>query len=123
HKMADQRLAVFDLGGGTFDVSILAIESGVFEVLSTAGDSDLGGDDFDRALIRLMLDEFQAKHALDLSGDAVALQRLKEAAERAKIELSSAMVTDINLPFLAAGSAGPIHVQRELSRGELEAVC
>jgi molecular chaperone DnaK len=123
HKMTDQRLAVFDLGGGTFDVSILAIESGVFEVLSTAGDTRLGGDDFDRALIRMLAAEFIDKHQIDLTSDPVALQRLKEAAERAKIELSSAMVTDINLPFLAAGPGGPIHLQRELSRGELESIC
>jgi molecular chaperone DnaK len=95
----------------------------VFEVLSTAGDTRLGGDDFDRALIRVMASEFESKHGIDLTRDPVALQRLKEAAERAKVELSSAMVTDINLPFLAAGPAGPIHLQRELSRGELEAVC
>jgi molecular chaperone DnaK len=121
--MSDQRIAVFDLGGGTFDISILAIESGVFEVLSTAGDTRLGGDDFDRVIIRLLIDEFNQTHQIDLAGDPVALQRLKEAAERAKIELSSAMATDVNLPFLAAGPAGPIHLQRELSRGELEAVC
>jgi molecular chaperone DnaK len=123
HRMTDQRLAVFDLGGGTFDISILAIESGVFEVLSTAGDTRLGGDDFDRALIAVLAREFEAQHGLDLLGDPVALQRLKEAAERAKIELSSALTTDINLPFLAAGAGGPVHLQRELSRGELESIC
>src|ERR1044071_989068 len=99
---SNQRIAVFDLGGGTFDISILAIENGVFEVLSTYGDTTLGGDDFDRVIIDLLADEFHKENALDLRGDSVALQRLKEAAERAKIELSSAMKTDINLPFIPA---------------------
>ncbi len=116
----DQRVAVFDLGGGTFDISILAIENGVFEVLATAGDTMLGGDDFDRALIDLLCDDFLVQHQVDLRTDAVALQRLKEAAERAKIELSSAMTTDVNLPFIAVGAGGPVHLMRELSRGELE---
>jgi molecular chaperone DnaK len=120
---ADQRVAVFDLGGGTFDISILAIENGVFEVLATSGDTTLGGDDFDRALIELLADEFLTAHNLDLRGDAVALQRLKEAAERAKIELSSSMNTDVNLPFIAIGPAGPMHLTRTLSRGELERAC
>lgn len=120
HRNADQRLAVFDLGGGTFDISILTIESGVFEVLSTHGDSNLGGDDFDRVLIETFVEEFRETHSHDLSEDSIALQRLKEAAERAKIELSSATHTDINLPFLAANASGPMHFQRELSRGELE---
>lgn len=119
----NQRLAVFDLGGGTFDISILAIENGVFEVLSTYGDTSLGGDDFDRMIIDLLADEFQTQHGIDLRGDSVALQRLKEAAERAKIELSSAMTTDVNLPFIAAGPAGPLHLMRELERGQLERAC
>jgi len=119
----NQRLAVFDLGGGTFDISILAIENGVFEVLSTYGDTSLGGDDFDRMIIDLLADEFQSQHGIDLRGDSVALQRLKEAAERAKIELSSAMTTDVNLPFIAAGPAGPLHLMRELERGQLERAC
>ncbi|HTR50975.1 MAG TPA: molecular chaperone DnaK [Kofleriaceae bacterium] len=119
----NQRLAVFDLGGGTFDISILAIENGVFEVLSTYGDTALGGDDFDRVIIDLLAEEFKAQNTLDLRGDSVALQRLKEAAERAKIELSSAMSTDINLPFIAAGPQGPIHLARELERGQLERAC
>jgi len=114
---------VFDLGGGTFDISILAIENGVFEVLSTYGDTALGGDDFDRVIIDLLADEFQAQHNINLRGDSVALQRLKEAAERAKIELSSAMTTDINLPFIAAGAQGPVHLMRELERGQLERAC
>jgi len=120
---ADQRVAVFDLGGGTFDISILAIENGVFEVLATSGDTALGGDDFDRALITLLADEFQAGHGIDLRQDQVSLQRLKEAAEQAKIELSSTMSTDVNLPFIAVGEEGPIHLTRSLSRGELERVC
>jgi molecular chaperone DnaK len=119
----NQRLAVFDLGGGTFDISILAIENGVFEVLSTYGDTALGGDDFDRLIIDLLADEFNTQHGMDLRNDSVALQRLKEAAERAKIELSSAMTTDINLPFIAAGPQGPIHLMRELERGQLERAC
>jgi molecular chaperone DnaK len=120
---ADQRVAVFDLGGGTFDISILAIENGVFEVLATSGDTTLGGDDFDRALIELLAQEFQVAHGVDLRGDAVALQRLKEASEQAKIELSSAMNTDVNLPFVAIGPDGPMHLMRTLSRGELERAC
>jgi molecular chaperone DnaK len=122
HHQQDQRLAVFDLGGGTFDISILAIESGVFEVLATSGDTELGGDDFDRALIDNLAKDFLKHHDIDLRKDSVALQRLKEAAERAKIELSSAMTTDINLPFIAAGPSGPMHLQREVSRGEFESL-
>jgi molecular chaperone DnaK len=120
HQDKDQRVAVFDLGGGTFDISILAIENGVFEVLATSGDTMLGGDDFDRAVIDVLCDEFRETHGVDLRGDAVSLQRLKEAAERAKIELSSSMTTDVNLPFIAVGAGGPVHLMRELSRGELE---
>jgi molecular chaperone DnaK len=116
----NQRLAVFDLGGGTFDISILAIENNVFEVLATHGDTTLGGDDFDRVIIDLLADQFKTEHGLDLRQDSVALQRLKEAAERAKIELSSAMATDVNLPFIAAGTSGPLHLIRELERGQLE---
>ena len=123
HHQANQRLAVFDLGGGTFDISILAIENGVFEVLSTYGDTSLGGDDFDRIIIDLLADDFQGINGIDLRTDSVALQRLKEAAERAKIELSSAMTTDVNLPFIAAGPAGPLHLMRELERGQLERAC
>src|SRR5512140_883614 len=119
----NQRLAVFDLGGGTFDISILAIENGVFEVLATHGDTSLGGDDFDRVIIDLLAGEFLAEHGINLRNDSVALQRLKEAAERAKIELSSAMTTDVNLPFIAAGAKGPVHLMRELERGQLERAC
>jgi len=123
HHSQNQRVAVFDLGGGTFDISILAIENGVFEVLATSGDTMLGGDDFDRSVIDLLCDEFKTSQGVDLRGDAVALQRLKEAAERAKIELSSAMTTDVNMPFVAVGAGGPLHLMRELSRGELERSC
>lgn len=117
------RVAVFDLGGGTFDISILTVEHGVFQVLATSGDTELGGDDFDRAVIEMLVADFQEAHSVDLRKDPVALQRLKEAAERAKIELSAAMRTDIQLPFIASGPQGPIHLQRELSRGELEKAC
>ncbi|HEU5057580.1 MAG TPA: molecular chaperone DnaK [Kofleriaceae bacterium] len=123
HKQADQKLAVFDLGGGTFDISILDMQAGVFEVLATSGDTHLGGDDFDRRLVEMLIEEFRARNAIDLEKDPVALQRLKEAAERAKIELSSALTTEINLPFLAADASGPMHLSRELSRGELESAC
>jgi molecular chaperone DnaK len=119
----NQRLAVFDLGGGTFDISILAIENGVFEVLATHGDTTLGGDDFDRVIIDLLAEQFLSENRMDLRADSVALQRLKEAAERAKIELSSAMTTDVNLPFIAAGAGGPLHLMRELERGQLERAC
>jgi molecular chaperone DnaK len=123
HRQTDQKLAVFDLGGGTFDISILEMQSGVFEVLATSGDTHLGGDDFDRRIIDLLIEEFRARNAMDLAQDPVALQRLKEASERAKIELSSSMTTEINLPFLAADAGGPIHLSREVSRGELESAC
>src|SRR5690606_36228556 len=99
HRGVDQKLAVFDLGGGTFDISILNMEGGVFEVLATSGDTHLGGDDFDRRVIEILAEEFRAQEGLDLLSDCVALQRLKEAAERAKLELSVAMTTEINLPF------------------------
>jgi molecular chaperone DnaK len=122
-QQKDQKIAVFDLGGGTFDVSILRVQSGVFEVLSTNGDTFLGGDDFDRRMIEVIAAEFQSQHGVDLRTDPVALQRLKEAAERAKIELSSSLITDINLPFLAVGPAGPLHLQREIKRSEMESIC
>src|SRR5262249_41242993 len=120
HQQKNQRVAVFDLGGGTFDISILAIENGVFEVLAVNGDTFLGGDDFDRRLIESLAAEFRTQTGVDLAADPVALQRLKEAAERAKIELSSSLITDINLPFLAIGPAGPLHLAREIKRVELE---
>jgi molecular chaperone DnaK len=123
HHQQNQRLAVFDLGGGTFDVSILAIENGVFEVLATAGDTTLGGDDFDRVIINMLVESFKQEQGIDLSTDAVALQRLKEASERAKIELSSTMSTDVNLPFIAVGASGPVHLMKELDRGSIERAC
>jgi molecular chaperone DnaK len=123
HQQKDQRVAVFDLGGGTFDISILTIENGVFEVLAVNGDTFLGGDDFDRRVIEALAAEFMTQTGCDLGADPMALQRLKEASERAKIELSSSLVTDINLPFLAVGPDGPLHFAREIKRVELEALC
>jgi len=117
------RVAVYDLGGGTFDISILELADGVFRVRSTAGDTFLGGEDFDNALVEHMLAAFMEQNHMDLRGDRMALQRLKDAAERAKIELSSAMVTEINLPFLAAGPDGqPRHLIMSMERGDLEAL-
>src|SRR5690349_12010798 len=117
------RVAVYDLGGGTFDISILELADGVFRVRSTAGDTFLGGEDFDNAIVEHMLDAFTQQNAMDLRGDRMALQRLKDAAERAKIELSSTDTTEINLPFLAAGSDGqPRHLITQLSRDDLEAL-
>jgi molecular chaperone DnaK len=115
-KDDEQTVLVFDLGGGTFDVSVLEIAEGVFDVKSTAGDSQLGGDDWDQALIDWMVVTFRNEHGVDLSKDRMALQRLKEAAEKAKIELSSSQETSINLPFLTATDAGPLHFEQSLSR-------
>src|SRR5205814_2006705 len=105
-KQGEKRIAVYDLGGGTFDISILEIGEGVFEVRATNGDTHLGGDDFDARIIEWLADGFQAAHGVDLRGDRMALQRLKEAAERAKVELSSALETEINLPFITADEKG-----------------
>jgi molecular chaperone DnaK len=116
----DEKLAVYDLGGGTFDISILDVGDGVFEVLSTSGDTHLGGDDFDRAIIEWAAGEFLAQEGLDLRTDAMALQRLAEAAERAKIELSSVLQTEINLPFITATASGPKHLNLTLTRSKLE---
>ena len=115
-KSGEQTILVFDLGGGTFDVSVLEIAEGVFDVRSTAGDSRLGGDDWDDALIDWMVTSFRNDHGVDLSKDRMAMQRLKEAAEKAKIELSSSQETSINLPFLTATDAGPLHFEASLSR-------
>jgi len=115
-----ERIAVFDLGGGTFDISILELDNGVFEVRSTNGDTYLGGEDFDHRIVEWMLEDFEGETGIDLSTDVVAMQRLKEAAEKAKIELSSETATSINLPFITAGPTGPLHLQRDLSRDELE---
>lgn len=119
-KKTSMKIAVFDLGGGTFDISILEVGDGVFEVLSTSGDTHLGGDDFDEEIILWMADEFQKSNGIDLKSDPMALQRLKEAAEKAKIELSGKMSTSINLPFITADQSGPKHLQLELSRSQFE---
>ncbi len=116
----DETIAVYDLGGGTFDISILRVGEGVVEVLATNGDTFLGGDDFDRALMDWIIDEFKREQAVDLANDRMALQRIREAAERAKIELSSAQTTEINLPFISATNAGPLHLQLTLTRSKLE---
>src|SRR5271169_5042979 len=115
-------IAVYDLGGGTFDISILEIGDGVFEVKSTNGDTFLGGEDFDMRLVNYLADEFQKEQGIDLRRDKLALQRLKEAAEKAKIELSSSAQTDINLPFITADASGPKHINSKLSRSQLESL-
>jgi len=117
---ADQTILVFDLGGGTFDVSVLELGEGVFEVKSTAGDNHLGGDNFDKAVVDWMIAEFKRDQGIDLGADPMALQRLYEAAEKAKIELSSTMTTQINLPFITATSEGPKHLDLQLTRAKLE---
>ena len=119
-RKKEERIAVYDLGGGTFDISILEIGDGVFEVKSTNGDTFLGGDDFDLRVIDWLVDEFKKDQGIDLKNDRMALQRLKEAAERAKIELSSAQETEINLPFITADASGPKHLVLKLSRSKLE---
>lgn len=119
-KKNDVKIAVFDLGGGTFDISILELGDGVFEVISTNGDTHLGGDDFDQEVIDYLVSSFKKSDGIDLSKDQMALQRLKEAAEKAKIELSSAQETDINLPFVTADASGPKHMNLKLSRSKLE---
>ena len=119
-KKNDQKIAVYDLGGGTFDISILEIGDGVFEVKSTNGDTMLGGDDFDTAIVNWLASEFKKTDGVDLKKDAMALQRLKEAAEKAKCELSSSMQTEINLPFVTADSSGPKHLNMTLSRASFE---
>jgi molecular chaperone DnaK len=122
-KTSDLKIAVFDLGGGTFDISILELGDGVFEVKSTNGDTRLGGDDFDLAIINWLADEFKKQENIDLKEDPMALQRLKEAAEKAKIELSSSSKTEINLPYVTATSSGPKHLVKTLSRSEFEKIC
>jgi molecular chaperone DnaK len=121
-KKREEKIAVFDLGGGTFDVSILDIGDGVFEVKATNGDTHLGGEDFDLRLIDYLADEFKREQGIDLRGDKMALQRLKEAAEKAKMELSSAMETDINLPFITADASGPKHLNIKVTRAKLESL-
>jgi molecular chaperone DnaK len=119
-KKADETIAVYDLGGGTFDISILELGEGTFQVRSTNGDTHLGGDDFDQKVIDWLVDEFKKDQGIDLSQDRMALQRLKEAAEKAKIELSTVMSTDINLPFVTADASGPKHLNLTLTRAKLE---
>jgi molecular chaperone DnaK len=122
-KKKDEKISVYDLGGGTFDVSALDIGDGVFEVKATNGDTHLGGDDFDQTIIDWLVQEFKKENTVDLSQDPMALQRLKEAAEKAKCELSSSQQTDINLPFITADSSGPKHLNVNLSRAKLEQLC
>ncbi|MBK1826543.1 molecular chaperone DnaK [Haloferula rosea] len=119
-KKSDEKIAVYDLGGGTFDISVLEIGDGVFEVLATDGDTQLGGDDWDNTLIKWIVDEFKNDQGIDLSGQPDALQRIKEEAEKAKIALSSSQSYDINLPFITADQSGPKHIQLSLSRSKLE---
>ncbi len=121
-KSGDKKIAVFDLGGGTFDISILEIGEGVFEVLATNGDMHLGGDDFDNAIIHWMLDEFQKEQGIDLSKDKMALQRLRDAAEKAKCELSGVASTEINQPFITMDASGPKHLSLTLTRSKLESL-
>ncbi len=121
-KKANKKIAVYDLGGGTFDVSILELGDGVFEVKSTNGDTFLGGEDFDNAIVDYLLSEFKKENGIDLKSDKLALQRLKEAAEKAKIELSSATQTEINLPFITADKTGPKHINLKMTRAKLEAL-
>src|ERR687892_733399 len=119
-QQTDQTILVFDLGGGTFDVSLLEIGEGVFEVKATSGNTNLGGDDWDQRIIDWMVTEFKNAHGVDLSKDRMALQRLKEAAEKAKIELSSVQETHVNLPFVTATAEGPLHLEMKLTRSEFE---
>ena len=121
-KKKDEKIAVFDLGGGTFDISILEIGDGVFEVKATNGNTHLGGEDFDQRVIDYLADEFKKDQGIDLRNDKMALQRLKEAAEKAKMELSTSMETDINLPFITADASGPKHMNMKLTRAKLEAL-
>jgi len=121
-KKKEERIAVFDLGGGTFDISILELGEGVFEVKSTNGDTHLGGDDFDQRIMGFLADEFLREQGIDLRQDRMALQRLKEAAEKAKCELSTALETDVNLPFITADASGPKHLLIKLSRAKMEAL-
>ncbi len=122
-RKKEEKIAVFDLGGGTFDISILELGEGVFEVRSTNGDTFLGGEDFDQRIIDYVADEFKKEQGIDLRGDKMALQRLKEGAEKAKCELSTSMETDINLPFITADQTGPKHLNIRLTRAKLESLC
>jgi molecular chaperone DnaK len=122
-KEINQKIAVFDLGGGTFDISIMELGDGVFDVISTNGDTHLGGDDFDQVIIDWLVGEFKKQEGVDLQKDEMALQRIKEAAEKAKIELSTTQETEINLPFITATDSGPKHLVLKLSRSKLESLC
>jgi chaperone protein DnaK len=122
-KKQNETILVFDLGGGTFDVSVLEVGDGIFEVLSTAGDTNLGGDDFDKALVRWLVDDFEKQEGTNLTKDIQALQRLTEAAEKAKTELSNSETTTINLPFITADKTGPKHIQQDLTREKFESLC
>merc|ERR1712159_375033 len=119
-KADDQLIAVYDLGGGTFDVSILEMQKGVFEVKATNGDTFLGGEDFDNAITDFLITDYKKEQGIDLRNDKMALQRIREAAEKAKIELSSAASTDINLPFITADQTGPKHMNTTITRAKLE---
>ena len=121
-KEADRVVAVYDLGGGTFDISVLEIQKGVFEVKSTNGDTHLGGEDFDINLVRHIVQSFKKESGLDLSNDRMAIQRIREAAEKAKIELSSSLQTEINLPFITADASGAKHINQKLTRSNLESL-
>jgi len=121
-KSGENVVAVYDLGGGTFDVSILKLQSGIFEVKSTNGDTHLGGEDFDISLVKHILTEFKKDTGLDLSGDAIAVQRVREAAEKARIELSSTTQTEINLPFIDVDASGPKHINLKLMRSQFESL-
>ncbi|MEE1049960.1 MAG: Hsp70 family protein, partial [Clostridia bacterium] len=121
-KDTDQKIMVYDLGGGTFDVSILEIGDGVFEVLATSGNNRLGGDDFDDKVMNYLADEFQKENGIDLRQDKMALQRLKEAAEKAKIELSGVMTSNVNLPFITADTTGPKHLDITLTRAQFDSL-
>ncbi|KAI2609435.1 hsp70-like protein [Hypoxylon fragiforme] len=121
-KEADRVVAVYDLGGGTFDISVLEIQAGVFEVKSTNGDTHLGGEDFDIRLVRHLVQQFKADSGIDLSNDRMAIQRIREAAEKAKIELSSSLQTDISLPFITADASGPKHINTKMTRAQLESM-
>jgi molecular chaperone DnaK len=120
NRSGHEKLVVYDLGGGTFDVSVLEMSEGVIEVLATAGNTFLGGEDFDRRIVEHLLRAFQDAESIDLAGDAMALQRLKDAAEKAKCDLSSRARVEINLPFIATGKEGPLHLSAELAREDLE---
>merc|ERR1711981_447916 len=122
-KKDNETILVFDLGGGTFDVSILEVGDGVFEVLATSGDTQLGGDDFDEKIVQWLIKEFKEQEDIDLTKDSQALQRLTEAAEKAKIELSNLSQSSINLPFISVTPEGPKHLEKELTRAKFEELC